>query len=192
MISILKKINKCIYTGEKYHILFFCEDNVNLDVICRLQAVDDYFHKDDYLKNNKIIGFCNIHKLNKIHIYDDKLKKDNTIKKLIYYPSSVYIREDYRKTGTGTMLYEEMLSCIKLIHGKNKIKYPHFVQHEIAEEWATTSVYSKKIYDKLLNNKFIYKYEKNYPNGWYQINFNKINSDNYYHLIDRKLIMRKL
>ncbi len=181
MITILKKINKCIYTGERYHILFFCEDDVDRFYISKIQSIDDFFNKDDFLKKNKIIGFCNIHKIHECDYYDIYLKKDVTLKKLIYYPSSVYIRDDYRNKGIGTLLYKHMLCSIKAIHGRNPIKYPYFVQHEVAESWANTSEYSKKIYNKLLKENFIKEAKKPEPltyEGWYQINLYKIDLSN--------------
>lgn len=195
MITILKKINKCIYTGEKYHILFFCKSDVNRLFINNLKSIDDLFDQNDYLKQNQIIGFCNIHKLNNIEYYDILLKKDVQLKKLIYYPSSVYIRDDYRNKGVGTLLYKHMLWSIKAIHGRNRIKYPYFVQHEVAESWATTSEYSKKIYNKLLKEDYIKKVKKPEPDlyqGWYQINLHNIGTNSIKGGFDTNFLVRDI
>lgn len=168
----LKKIKKCQYTGEKYHILYNLEDDADLDDISKIKCADDFFEKDDILKQKKIISFANIHKMNYLARYADEEEHqidDFKVKKLMYYPSSVCVRADLRGKGFGNELYINIVSAIKQIHS-GKTKKPLFLQHEQAEGWASTSVLSKKIYSYLESIGYLERYKKYYEDGWYKLN----------------------
>lgn len=186
---ILKKINKCLYTGEKYHILYSTEDNVDKKFLYKNREVDSLFDEDKFLEKKGIRAFCNIHKNSSVSkTIDDK---DYEISGIIYHPSSVYVRKDLRGKGFGVELYKKILSSIKVIHKKEKLP-PLFVQHEIAESWASTCKLSKKIYKKLLSESILQKYslgkdrfdfihDTEYENmlsmikdGWYNIDMSKV------------------
>lgn len=178
----LRKINKCIYTHLSYWILYNLEENANLDKIYKIREIDSFFNnKDDLLRERKIISFCNIHKINK---YDHNDDCEISIDKILYYPSSVYVRDDMRNKKTGTDLYNNMLSSVKMIHNRKLDENPLFLQHGCAEFHATTSEYSKKIYSKLEKEKLLLPIDEvqikmyNVPveesYGWYNLSIDDI------------------
>lgn len=186
---LLKKINKCVYTGEKYHILYSVEDDADLSFLYKNKEVDSLFDQDKFLADKKIRAFCNIHKDKGIIKTVDR--RDYDIGDIVYHPSSVYVRKDLRGKGLGLELYKHMLSAIKMIH-KDDNKYPLLIQHEQADNWATTCKASKKIYQKLCNESLLHKYDLNkekyeytdeeayltalslVENGWYKVDISKV------------------
>ncbi len=188
----LKRINKCVYTGEKYNILYNVEEGFDKSFLIKNREVDSLFDEDDFLKQRKIISFCNIHKRTSLVQTIDG--QQILINDCFYFPSSVYVRKDMRGKKLGNDLYVHMLSAIKMIHGKSKIKFPVFLQHEKAEEWAKTAPKSKKIYNFLLKNNYVSEFDildKHYENvhgdidvlaemanitksGWYLLDLNNI------------------
>lgn len=174
----LKKIKKCQYTGEKYHILYLLEYDADLKDISLIKNVDDLFENDDFLKRKKIIGFSNIHKITSISRYGIDENEDFHVSKLMFHPSSVYIRKDCRQKGLGKELYINILSALHRIH-TGKTKSPLLLQHEQAEKnWATTSDLSKKIYQFLEKKEYITRYQKYCEDGWYKLNFSNIPDNN--------------